>query len=223
MARLVRGARSPPPRRGEPNRPGVGPGVLPSAREHEPVVLLAELPRYPRRVRGGHSHARQRLLRPGTEREAQAAVPGARRFYASFRYQAQSWSRARRVVAKVEWHPGELYPRVGFIVTNLRRSAKRVVAFYNGRGTAEPVDQGREARGQVDAAVVHDLPRERRLSPAARAGLQPRQLPPHPGAAGRDRAVVPDHAAGEGRQDRGEGDLARSLPRFPDGRGGGAA
>ena len=23
-----------------------------------------------------------------------------------------------RVVAKVEWHPGELYPRVGFIVTN---------------------------------------------------------------------------------------------------------
>jgi hypothetical protein len=23
------------------------------------------------------------------------------------------------VIAKVEWHPGELYPRVGFIVTNL--------------------------------------------------------------------------------------------------------
>src|SRR4051812_8861939 len=33
-----------------------------------------------------------------------------RRFYASFRYQAQSWSHSRRVVAKVEWHPGELYP-----------------------------------------------------------------------------------------------------------------
>ena len=27
----------------------------------------------------------------------------------------------RRVVTKVEWHPGELYPRVGFIVTNLSR------------------------------------------------------------------------------------------------------
>jgi hypothetical protein len=40
-------------------------------------------------------------------------------------------------VAKVEWHPGELYPRVGFIVTNLARSAERVVAFYNHRGTAE--------------------------------------------------------------------------------------
>src|SRR5207245_9142556 len=58
-----------------------------------------------------------------------------RRFYASFRYQAQSWSRPRRVVAKVEWHPGELYPRVGFIVTNLHRPAKKVVAVYNGRGT----------------------------------------------------------------------------------------
>ena len=41
------------------------------------------------------------------------------------------------MVAKVEWHPGELYPRVGFIVTNLARPAERVVAFYNQRGTAE--------------------------------------------------------------------------------------
>src|SRR5271170_5336318 len=60
-----------------------------------------------------------------------------RRFYASFRYQAQSWNKPRRVVAKVEWHPGELYPRVGFIVTNLARPAERVVAFYNHRGTCE--------------------------------------------------------------------------------------
>ena len=69
-----------------------------------------------------------------------------RRFYASFRYRAQSWSRPRRVVAKVEWHPGELYPRVGFIVTNLRRPAKKVVAFYNGRGTAEQyIKEGKHA------------------------------------------------------------------------------
>ena len=69
-----------------------------------------------------------------------------RRFYASFRYRAQSWSRARRVVAKVEWHPGELYPRVGFIVTNLRRPARKVVAFYNKRGTAEQwIKEGKQA------------------------------------------------------------------------------
>jgi hypothetical protein len=41
------------------------------------------------------------------------------------------------VVAKVEWHQGELYPRVGFLVTNLTRPAERISKFYNGRGTAE--------------------------------------------------------------------------------------
>ena len=33
--------------------------------------------------------------------------------------------------------PSELYPRVGFIVTNLTRPVQRVVAFYNQRGTGE--------------------------------------------------------------------------------------
>ena len=48
--------------------------------------------------------------------------------------------------AKVEWHPGELYPRVGFIVTNLSRPADRVVAFYNQRGTAEQyIKEGKKA------------------------------------------------------------------------------
>jgi Transposase DDE domain group 1 len=46
-------------------------------------------------------------------------------------------TKPRRVIAKVEWHPGELYPRVGFIVTNMSRPAERVVAFYNKRGTCE--------------------------------------------------------------------------------------
>ena len=59
------------------------------------------------------------------------------RFYKSFHYKAASWSRPRRVVAKVEWHLGELFPRVGFIVTNLRHASKNVVGFYNKRGTAE--------------------------------------------------------------------------------------
>ena len=60
-----------------------------------------------------------------------------RRSFANFTYQAGSWTRPRRVVAKVEWHPGELYPRVGFIVTNMARPAESVVAFYNKRGTCE--------------------------------------------------------------------------------------
>ena len=39
--------------------------------------------------------------------------------YKGFLYQAESWKTARRVVAKVEHHPGELFPRRNFIVTNL--------------------------------------------------------------------------------------------------------
>ena len=58
-------------------------------------------------------------------------------FYHSFQYQAKSWQHSRRVVAKVEWYAGELFPRVGFIVTNLNKHSKNVVKFYNGRGTAE--------------------------------------------------------------------------------------
>jgi hypothetical protein len=39
-----------------------------------------------------------------------------------------------------------LYPRVGFIVTNLARSAERVVAFYNQRGTCEQyIKEGKNA------------------------------------------------------------------------------
>jgi hypothetical protein len=59
------------------------------------------------------------------------------RHYASFSYQAKSWSKPRRVVAKIEWHPGELFPRVGFVATTLTVCEERVFEFYNGRGTAE--------------------------------------------------------------------------------------
>jgi hypothetical protein len=57
--------------------------------------------------------------------------------YRSFFYQAASWNTARRVVAEVEFHFGELFPRVGFIVTNLAAESRAVVRFYNKRGTAE--------------------------------------------------------------------------------------
>ena len=67
-------------------------------------------------------------------------------FYHSFQYQAKSWHQPRRVVAKVEWHQGELFPRVGFIVTNLNKRSKNVVKFYNGRGTAEQwIKEGKNA------------------------------------------------------------------------------
>jgi hypothetical protein len=57
--------------------------------------------------------------------------------YHDFQYRAGSWGHPRRVVAKVEWHRGQLFPRVGFVVTSLSASPKGVVHFYNRRGTAE--------------------------------------------------------------------------------------
>jgi hypothetical protein len=66
--------------------------------------------------------------------------------YRSFHYQAASWGRPRRVIAKIEHHLGELFPRVGFIVTTLTGTNRAVVRFYNQRGTAEQwIKEGKEA------------------------------------------------------------------------------
>jgi hypothetical protein len=67
-------------------------------------------------------------------------------WYKGFLYQAASWKTARRVVTRVEFHSGELFPRVGFIVTNLETPSRAVVQFYNKRGTAEQwIKEGKQA------------------------------------------------------------------------------
>jgi hypothetical protein len=67
-------------------------------------------------------------------------------WYKGFLYRATSWNTARRVVAKVEHHAGELFPRIGFIVTNLTLPSRAVVRFYNKRGTAEQwIKEGKQA------------------------------------------------------------------------------
>jgi len=83
-----------------------------------------------------------RLTRP-VGRPLQTKV---KRFYEDFEYQAASWNKPRRVIAKIEWHPGELFPRVGFIVTNLPMDPDWVARFYNQRGTAEQhIKEGKHA------------------------------------------------------------------------------
>jgi DDE family transposase len=84
--------------------------------------------RCPRRA----AASRRRCLRGGCSLNCPANCPKCSddihevlRLHANFSYQAGSWTKPRRVIAKVEWHPGELYPRVGFIVTNVRRPAER--------------------------------------------------------------------------------------------------
>jgi hypothetical protein len=79
-----------------------------------------------------HGKIEHLLTRPVGRHPKQPIV-----LYESLQYQAASWDKSRRVVAKIEWHAGELFPRVGFIVTNLRWKSSNVVKFYNKRGTAE--------------------------------------------------------------------------------------
>ena len=85
--------------------------------------------------------------------------------YEDFKYQATSWNKPRRVVAKVEWHQGELFPRVGFIVTNMSASAKGVVRFYNGKGTAEQwIKEGKYALNWTRLSCKNFVANQVRLS-----------------------------------------------------------
>jgi hypothetical protein len=136
----------------------------------EPVVARYRDKKLPRYFRGDAAFARPEIYEyleaegfryairlPANEKLREAIAPLLTRpvgrpplkpqlFYASFRYRAKSWTKLRRVVAKVEWHRGELFPRVGFIVTNLRCLPEKVVHFYNQRGTAEQwIKEGKHA------------------------------------------------------------------------------
>src|SRR5271168_3527538 len=82
-----------------------------------------------------------------------------RRSYANFTYQAGSWAKPRRVVAKVEWHPGELYPRVGFVVTNMGASLRMSLASTTSAARAN--NGSRRARARSNGRVcpaVHSPP-----------------------------------------------------------------
>jgi hypothetical protein len=74
------------------------------------------------------------------------------------RYQAKTWDRKRRVVAKIEWHDGELFPRVGFIVTNSKLSAGKVVKVYNDRGDVENRIKGGRTHCAGTRPVATDSP-----------------------------------------------------------------
>jgi hypothetical protein len=87
-----------------------------------------------------------------------------RRSYANFTHQAGTWTKPRRVVAKVEWHPGELYTRVGFIVTNM---PGRPQMSSPSTTSAGPASSGsRRARERSDGC-------------GSRAALSPPTHPPH--------------------------------------------
>ena len=137
--------------------------------------------------------------------------------YKSFLYQADSWTTARRVVAKVEYHVGELFPRVGFIVTNLSlpESGRRAVLQQAGHRRA--MDQGRKAGGALDPAIVSSIPGERSPLAVERARLQLGQPVASAGAAKANRYLVADQLAAAPRQDGRAAGQARQVLLAPAG------
>jgi len=104
---------------------------------------------------------------------------------------------AAAVVAKVEFHFGELFPRVGFIVTNLDTPSRAVVRFYNKRGTAEQwIKEGKQAV-RMTRLSCHRFRSNQVLG----------QPVPSAGAAQANRELVADQlatAVGEGRRTAGQ-------------------
>ena len=112
------------------------------------------------KARGSKPHFRHLLTRPVGRPPRKPLV-----WFADFNYQATSWDRARRVIAKIEWHRGELFPRVGFIVTNMSARAQGAVHFYNGRGTAEQwIKEGKYALNWTRLSCQQFVPNQVRLA-----------------------------------------------------------
>src|SRR5262249_45915523 len=141
-----------------------------------------------------------------------------RRHFVSFSYQAQSWKKTRGGAAKIEWHPGKLYPRAGFIVTNLGRPSERVEAFYNQRGTAEQWIKGGKG-------AIKWTRRSGRTVAATAVRLQLHGLAYNLGNFMRTRAMPKTAqpwsltSLREADQDRRQGRQPRALRNLPDGRG----
>jgi hypothetical protein len=131
-----------------------------------------------------------------------------------------SWDKPRRVLAKVEWHPGELFPRVGFLVTNPPFESEQVFGFYNQRGTAEQyIKEGKMALKWTRLSCKTMAQNEVRLQLHALAYnlgmfLQSTDLPR------RGRHLVADELADASDQDRRPCHPACTHDHLPARRGG---
>src|SRR5271167_397656 len=131
--------------------------------------------------------------------------------YKSLLYQAASWTKARRVVAKVEFHFGETLP-AGWLYRN------QLPDFKPGGGTllqqarnGRAVDQRRQAGGGVDAAFLPPLQGQPGAAVAECSRLQPGKPLAAAGAAKGDQQLVANQLAAASGQDRRAPDKARPL------------
>ena len=130
--------------------------------------------------------------------------------YKSFRYQAESWSKPRRIVAKVEHHLGELFARR--IHRDEHELAKPLGGtFLQQARHRRAVDQRRQAGDALDTAVVPSLPGERSPPATQRAGLQSGQPVAAAGVAAANQKLVADELAASANEDGRTAREARAI------------
>jgi hypothetical protein len=109
-----------------------------------------------------------------------------------FRYQAEKWIKPRRVVCKIEWHVGEIFPRMGFIVTNSNLEAEQVITIYNSRAEIENrIKEGKNTLrwDKTNLAGRGDCSESGKAS-RRMSCLQPAAHDPRCGILGRERSLI---------------------------------
>ena len=117
-----------------------------------------------------------------------------------FSYQAGSWNKKRRVVAKVEWQASWFLASVSS--SNLSRPTKRVVAFYVARRSSRKARTGPVCHVASSAT----MPFGSSFTPWPSG-----QLHEDTGFAEGGGALVDDDVARQAGEDRGQADMAATL------------
>ena len=115
--------------------------------------------------------------------------------YKSFRYQAASWTTARRVVAKVEWHCGGIVSSRGLHRDDPRDGQPRGGAVLQQARDSGTVDQGGQGSGETDPAELSPIPSKRGAVVAECDRLQSGEPLAAARAAEADRHVVANEPA----------------------------
>ena len=132
--------------------------------------------------------------------------------YKNFHYQAASWSKPRRIVAKVEHHPGRAVPARRLHRHEHELAEPLAGALLQQARHGGAVDQGRQAGYPLDTAVVPSLPVER--STAATERYWPTTWATFGGGWGcpqPDQELVDDELAAPADEDRRSAGQARAV------------
>jgi hypothetical protein len=107
-----------------------------------------------------------------------------RRYYASFSYRAQSWKKPRRIVAKIEWRPSELY-RFTRVSASLSPTCRdRPTASSRSTTSAAPANNGskraRVSHGRYITFQLAEVSVSRQMLPEILSLIGRLRAPPAP-------------------------------------------